>query len=243
MTRWLAKITASASDKHLVQKHFSAATLSIEEHGQQTFVVSPLFQPCNDVQEVRAAATRLIANVNAVLALAERPFEGVSFDDCVAERRNGNLYRTYFAEARSHSFSSVTAHGVALGPDGKPLPPPAPQRGFAERMLDLLDRDDRVREVALLLRSEPISYQDLFIAYETVKGLVSPTGKRCDWRTLVSLGWISESDLNRLHDTLGYYHHGHPRGTMKSGPRLELHEVAAAVGDLFRRTVDYLQPT
>ena len=110
-------------------------------------------------------------------------------------------------------------------------------------MLALFDRDDRVREVAFVLGAEPISYQNLFIVYETVKGLMSPKGDRADWQALVNLGWISEDDSKRLWETLGYYHHGHPRGSLACGPALALDKAAEMVGDLFRRMVDHLQPT
>ena len=243
MAKWLAKISASKRDKRLVEQHFTTKALAVEEVSQETFVVSPRFQSCKDVQEVRAAAAELIANVNLAIQLVERHFEGLLFEDTVAEQRNGNLHRTVFAEAHSYGIGTATADAVALGPNGKPLPSPALSRSFAERMLALLGRDDRVREVAFVLRAEPISYQNLFIVYETVKGLVSANADRSDWQTLVNLGWISGDDSKRLWETLGYYHHGHPRGSLTDGPVLALDEAAEMVGDLFRRMVDHLQPT
>ena len=71
MARWLAKISASKRDKRLVQQHLTTKALVIEEVGQETFVVSPRFQSCKDVQEIRAAAAELIANVNLAIQVVE----------------------------------------------------------------------------------------------------------------------------------------------------------------------------
>ncbi len=238
MARWLAKVSASTRDKLLVQQHVTADILAFEERGEETFVVSPRFESCDDVQEVLDAATALIANVNVTFEVVDRHFGGVSFDNIVVEQKNGKLNRTIFVPAGALSLVS-TMPVLVVGPDGQPSP--APQRSFPERMLALLGQDDRVREVAPLLRARPVSYQNLFIVYETVKGLVSPNHVRSDWQTLVNLGWISEDDSKRLWETLGYYHHGHPRGS-PNGPVLALDKAAEMVGDLFRRMVDHLQP-
>ena len=117
-----------------------------------------------------------------------------------------------------------------------------PRRSFAERMTELIERDDRVREAALALRAKPVSFPNLYIVYETVKGLMSPTGDRSHWKRLVERGWISGDDSERFYDTANFYRKGYPREPIKHPPEMLLDDATRFIERLFRRMIDELQP-
>ena len=241
MQNWFTQVEASSQDLDLVRRSFSERVLRVETQGHEKFLFSPRFDPCNSASEVRAKALELLANLNVTMEISEGRFEGIQLLG-VVERIDGKLHRTMFAEFVAFGSGFATAVAIAVGPDGQSIPPGPQARSFVERMTELIERDERVREVAFALRTKPTSWGNLSLVYETVKGLISPRGDRQDWQYLVTLGWISKDDSNRFFETAAYYRHGHPREPIRCYSPMLLDDAVPLIHGLFKRMVEHLQP-
>ena len=241
MVKWLARVDASPRELELVQQNYSDRFLTIEEHGQEKLIASHRFEACTTALEARDEAVRLLASINVVMELAMASFAGLRFNG-VAEHRDGQLHQTIFAELYANLNVFLTAAATVTGGGAAAGAAELPRRSFAERMTELIERDDRVREAALALRVKPVSFPDLYIVYETVKGLMSPTGDRSEWKGLVERGWISDNDSKRFYDTANFYRKGYPREPIKHFPEMLLDDATRLIERLFRRMIDELQP-
>ena len=235
MTKWLARVGASPRDLELTQQNYSDRFLKIEEYEQEKLIASPRFEACSTSLEARNEAIELFAMINAAIKLVARDFAGLRFKG-ISELRDGQLHQYIFANLHVdlEMIHSLTVTGGAAS-----VPP---RRSLAERMTELMERDDRVREAANTLLMEPVSFGNLNLVYETVKGLMSPKKDRTDWENLVNLGWISEDDSKRFFKTAGYYRHGHPRTPIPINcPEMSLEDATPLISGLFRQMIEKLQ--
>ena len=158
MTKRLARVGASPRDLELTQQNYSDRFLKIEEYEQEKLIASPRFEACSTSLEARNEAIELFAMINAAIKLVARDFAGLRFKG-ISELRDGQLHQYIFANLHVdlEMIHSLTVTGGAAS-----VPP---RRSLAERMTELMERDDRVRESANTLLMEPVSFGNLNLVY------------------------------------------------------------------------------
>jgi hypothetical protein len=113
-----------------------------------------------------------------------------------------------------------------------------PMRSKEERLLSLLENDDRISELAREFATKPITWPAMRRVYESAAGIVS--GDRGDWKRLVKSGWFSEEESTSFYDTASFYSHGHPRHPAKNP--MDYDYAQRFISKLFWRLVDHVQP-
>lgn len=235
--RWFVKLDGSSRDIDAVKQSYSAGVLDIEELGGERLLSAPRFAGCESVGDVMAEATELLANVNTAMSIASDSYGGLGIGGVVEHTATGRHRTVFIGIANEASFAmAMSAH--LIGPDGQRVPAgPPPQRSSEERLTDIMDRDDRVREAALELAGKPVSWPSLYVVFETVKRVLAQEGKE-----LRDTGWISKTEARQFGATADYYRHGHPRRPIPSGKEMPQDDATKLVKRLFHRMVDHLQP-
>lgn len=235
---WFACVEGSPLDEEELKRSFHGSVFRIEDFKGEKLLSSPRFKGLSQAGDVAAEATDVLSDINIALRIVNPRCNGFELR-AVAEYRDGGLHRTMFAETGIYALTGVAAVAAAgnLGPR---------QRSLAERLMDLMGRDERVREAAQVLSRRPLTWPALTMVYETVTGLMSsksnPENARGDYQNLVGLGWLTKEEADRFYSTAAYYRKGHPKSPIRHGPELPWDEAERLIRRLFGKLIDALQP-
>jgi hypothetical protein len=125
--------------------------------------------PAATSSEVYERARALMEQVNGALAISHHN-AGVVRVEAVAEiMSDGTSRRHVFVQiAGAKVRSKVGAVGVAIGPDGKPVPPPPPEPSNAQRWLSIAAEDDLLSD-ALTYFARGDDWFDVYKALECLE--------------------------------------------------------------------------
>ena len=161
----------------------------IETHGADTVLRSPVLDGLETASEVHHMAGALIDVLKGAVALSQ----GAGPLKCtgVAElSSDGKLHKHVFASMHIElGRFRMHAVGVALGPDGKPLPPP-PAQPSAVQNWSATAQSDGLIEDALIYYGRATDWFDIYKALECLIlkfGGAGSDGKR--EKTFKELGW------------------------------------------------------
>src|SRR3954469_10398379 len=98
----------------------------IEAHEGEKVLRSASFDELESASEVRDQAEVMVERLNGAVALSQgaRPIE---FGEGVEFAPDGRLHRHSFGRGSAAGRGKARATGMAIGPDGQPVAPPAPQ--------------------------------------------------------------------------------------------------------------------
>ncbi len=234
MPVWYALLDGPNVDVDLVRRHFAQSNFDFKEIDEKWALSAPAFEQCNSKEEVTADATSLIACINTAMRLSSSNYTGLELHG-LAEIRGGRINRTFFMKSGLVAMSAVGAVVVA-GAVG------APVRSREERLVTLLARSREIEDIAESLAVRPVTWPAMRQAYETAKGLMSPTGDRADYQTLIDLGWMTAPEARALYNTATHYSHGHPRDPIRGGNAMAHEDAVKLVDRLFWKLVDAKEP-
>lgn len=223
-----------------IQIQFPHRQLSLENVGERVAFNMPEFDACAVVSEVETVASEFVSLANLSLSLTSADYESINIYSIAEKTADGVVNRKILQTITGKGRHRIQPPSSGASSENAAATAPKAEATLAERTASLIRRNDAVREAALALTSTPMSWGNINLAFETIKGLTSPRGKREDWEQLKDWGWATEDQLNRLYDTAGYYRHGHPRGSLKY-QELSLAEGEAIARSLFERLVEHLE--
>jgi hypothetical protein len=166
----------------------------------RTVLRSADFDEFQDADEVRERALILIARMNGALGLWNRT-RPVRFDGVLRIDEDGKQHAYMFA-SMSASMGRLRgrATAVALGPDGKPLPPPPPKPSAPQAWNALAERDDDVSDL-LDHFGRADNWYDVYKAIEFASHIAG--GEHKLWKLLGD----QAKPIKNLKATANYYRH------------------------------------
>jgi hypothetical protein len=238
MSIWFAIIDASPDVSAAVKRNFANSGLHFDELDGRTIISSPRFGLCNDRDDVAAAAHDLISGFTIALGVLDRRPIHIELIGLV-EKEGERVNSIMFARGGAYGISGAAAVS-SVGSIGQPV------RTRAERLVALIERDDRVRDVGSTLAIKPTAWAALTKAYETITGLMSkksdPQKARGDWKNLVSKGWLSEDEATAFYHTAAYHRKGYPKSPIRGGKQMPPDEASKLIHCLFEKLIDELEP-
>jgi hypothetical protein len=144
----------------------------------------------------------LMEQINGALAITDHSAEEVRAEG-IAEimsdgRRNVLVQVVGTAKARSRAG----AVGVAIGPDGKPMRPPPPERSNPQQWLSIAAEDDLLAD-ALTYFGRGNDWFDIYKALECLE-LRFGGERRGHVERFLGLGWADADEIGRLKRTANY---------------------------------------
>ena len=234
MRVWYVIIDSQAGDVAHIKRLFASSNFEFREIDGRWGISAPAFEECHSKEEIIEEASRLLAFINTALLISVRHYSGFDIHG-LAEIRGDKINRTMFAGSGTYGISGVSAE-IGIGTIGTPI------RSREERLVSLMAESAEIADIAQGLAVRPVTWPAMRKTFETVKGLMSPTGKRSDHQTLIDCGWISAEDSESLFDTASFHDHGYPRTPIRDGKELA-YEDAYKLGDsLFWRLIDAKKP-
>jgi hypothetical protein len=234
MGTWFALLDGPDKDLGHIRHFFPSSRLKFETIDERWGLSAPELEGCADRNEACAKAISLLDRINVALRLSVQNY--TEFDLFGLAEKDGHriAQRILFAGTGDYRIEGVSA-------EAKAAPLGRPQRTRQDRLLSLMARNEDIEKMARELSDHPVRWNALRNAYETIKGQMSPTGDKSDYKNLIALGWMTCDQSNSLFDTANFYSHGHPRDPIKS-KEIGYSDARQLVDSIFWRMVDAKEP-
>jgi hypothetical protein len=197
---------------------------------------STVLDPAATSSEAYELAEGLMEHVNGALAISHHNAEVVRVE-AVAEIMSDGASRRHVVQAAgtAKARSKAGAVGVAIGRDGKPMPPPPPERSNAQRWLSIAAEDDLLAD-ALTYVARGDDWFDIYKALECLIGRFAG-GKEGDF---LALGWANAEKIKLLKRTADSWRHSRRgrRGVVPPDPPMERTEARDLLAKLIARAFD-----
>jgi hypothetical protein len=229
--RWKVTLKGDVFDLETVQQELRVSDFRVLEEGGKFHLVGDRFEAIGTNQEVHATAQEVIADLNLSLHLARPDFTSIGFGGAIEERRADGSSVTHQWVYPMGVRARMRLGAAVISQSGEVKPPPPPRPSFPENVMKPFGADENFREAVKAFNAEPKNYKDLYIAYETVRKGVS---KSNNYKSLLDLGWATNDELDRFHDTAHPRRHGLPNTKPKKRPDLPELPLSEAV-ELVRR--------
>ncbi len=201
-----------------------------EIHRGETVLRSASLDELASVDEVRDRALAHIERLNGVIALSQRA-RPIRFGGVIQFTLDGKQHRTMFAEAGSIELrgAKARAYATAFGPDGKPLPPPAPQPSEVQRWAASVD-DDELLDDAVMYFGKGADWFDIYKALECL--FLRAGGER----EFLALAWEPKREVERLKQTSNWARHAKRKFERPKEP-MNVKDAYKLLGQLLRRAL------
>lgn len=210
---WVAQVHGSLSDldcwcRHL-RKPGDPVCEWVEFNGDSICVIrSSEFDNCNDPDDVRSRALKLIATSSGALRLEERVKPLILKAIGRTDDHDDIVNLMVFAEGRAEGIANMLAVGAALNPNPTPPSPPAPSD--VQKWINMAESDAVIKEL-LDLVGRLDYWEDIYNAVELVLAITKAKG--------ISL----EGYKTKLKDVKGNANkHRHSSKGPGSGPSVEI---------------------
>jgi hypothetical protein len=203
----------------------------IATHGADTVLRSPVLDGLETASEVHDKAGALINVLKRAVALSQgaSPLKYAGVAELFSD---GTLHKHVFASMHIElGRFRVHAVGVALGPDGKPLPPPPAQPSEVQNWSATAQSDGLIED-ALTYYGRATDYFDIYKALEC---LILKFGRGQE-KTFKELGWAPKSQICRLKRTANWLRHAQRKYKRPPSP-MPIREARSLLGALLRRAL------
>lgn len=208
----------------------------IETHGADMVLRSHVLDGIETASEVHDKAGALIDVLRGAVALSQGAGP-LKYAGVAELSSDGKLHKYVFASmhvelgrARAHAV------GVALGPDGKPLPPPPAQPSEVQNWSATAQSDGLIED-ALIYYGRATDWFDIYKALEC---LILKFGRgRSDGereKTFRELGWAPKNEIKRLKQTANWLRHAQRKYKRPPSP-MPIQEARSLLGALLRRAL------
>jgi hypothetical protein len=185
------------------------------------------FDELKSANEVRDLAPLIMEQLNAAMEIVHGSRQ-VRFEGVVEFLADGTRHRTLVAEVGEFEIRSrAAATGVAIGPNGKELPPPPPQRSEVQQWAALAETNKDLRD-ALMHYARP-GWFELYKSFECLR----------DWAggepSLEAKNWVPPGDFERLRRTANSLFRHRPGKYEPPKVPMTLKEAREMIGALIQR--------
>jgi hypothetical protein len=201
----------------------------VERLQEEYILRSSEFDGLESLEEVQARADALLDQLNGAMAIAGT--RRISLGGIIRFNRDGtHHFHMIGASGTVESRSRVSAAGLVIGPDGKPLAADIPQPSEVQRWTKIADVDSHLAEA--LVHFGRGGWFDLFKVIECIEDLAGGETR------LKGLGWIEPSEFMRIKRTANSLRHRR-NGKHSPPPKPATHkEASQAVAVLLRKAFD-----
>lgn len=186
---------------------------------------SSLLDPAISADEAYVRAKALMDQVNGALCVSHGA-RTVRIESIVEFLSNDSCRRLKFAQFRvTDSRDRVQGVAVAIGPDGKPIPSPPPERSDPQTWLSIAAENDLLAD-ALIYFSRSENWFDIFKGLECLFLEFGPSEAE-----FLDLGWANRSEITLLKRTANAERHARKKYKPPSNPmgRVQARELLATL--------------
>src|SRR4051794_36595208 len=159
----------------------------VEVHAGETILRSASLDALKSEDEVRARAEVIIERLNGAVALSQGA-DPVRFHGVVEFAPDGGRRRIFFGEAHARARAKARAEGMAIGPDGQPIPTP-PQPTEVQSWAEIAENDPLLED-ALIYFGRATDWFDFYKSLECL--ILRFGGKKNGEAKFLALGWAPE---------------------------------------------------
>lgn len=217
--RWKVALRGDLFTLSILAWNLLAGDVQVLKEDEAAFLVAQRLNRLDNLYAVRVTADEMLANINLAFSILHNKYSSVEAGGTVIEREVDGSEQIH-APGLSATMDFNVRFGILSIHRGQPTTP-----SLSELALRAIERNGYLRTAATAFNARPTSFGNLYIAYETVRRGVSSSD---NYKDIIALGWASQSELDKFHDTASYYRHGLPRRTM-SYPEITLSEATELI--------------
>lgn len=213
-SRWLAEIEGELMDIVAIRDQFPESPESVVEIDGKHFLISPDIDACASASDARRVAVDTIDALNMCAGLIYPDHMDIRLG-AIAEWNHEILTRHYSARLEPGIYRLRMADVKLTAGSKEGAIKDLSDRSIADQALEHMRSNPSVREAMSRLHNRQADWPDLYIVFDVVKRLSTPSGAKATHKEILSLGWATEDELERLYDTANFYRHGPPRKPTK----------------------------
>jgi hypothetical protein len=209
----------------------------IETHGADTVLRSCVLDGLETASEVHDKAGALIDVLKGAVALSQGAGP-LKYSGVAELSSDGKLHKHVFFSSMHIDLDRFRTHavGVALGPDGKPLPPLPAQPSEVQNWSATAQSDGFIWD-ALIYYGRATDWFDIYKALECLILKFGRGGSdRKREKTFKELGWAPKNEICRLKRTANWLRHAQLKYKRPPSP-MPIQEARSLLGALLRRAL------
>lgn len=189
---WKVRITGDSHDLHELQQSFAGSSISIESgRNHEHYLLADSFQECTNENEVKKAASKLIALIGGASRLALGGNIPITQSETVKVNANGS--ESIFMDYQDTAHARDAFHISAIDGEGNVIEEIKPADDVPTWVS--LGMDDEAVAKALRLLAEPLDWVALYRIYEVIESDMGGLD------ALVSRGWATKARVKLFKHT------------------------------------------
>jgi len=208
----------------------------VEIHDSETVLRATSLDESESATEARDRAIAYIDRLNGAMALSYDGSKPIQLRAVIRFTPDGRLHETLFLEPGNLEVRSPMIAAATIGPDGKPVPPPAPAPSV-QRWSGIADQETWLDDALIYFgrASRASKATDWFDIYKALECLIDKYGGE---REFVKLKWAPKSDVERLKQTANSFRHGNRKKHQPPPNPPDFKEGRELLGKLLRRALE-----